>query len=133
VSASLGRDVVVLACAISAGIHGALAPSHLAEGALAGAGFLAATGALAVLAFLLTRFPAADLILVAAALTLAALIASYAFAVTTGLPLLHPEAEPVDGLALVTKAIEVVGVLAAWRLLRRRPVTALIHAPTNGV
>jgi hypothetical protein len=39
----LSRDVVILACAISAGIHGALAPKHFAEGVGAGAGFVAAT------------------------------------------------------------------------------------------
>ena len=30
------RDVVILACAVSAGIHGALAPAHFAEGVRAG-------------------------------------------------------------------------------------------------
>ena len=29
---NLRRDVVILACAVSAGIHGALAPEHFAEG-----------------------------------------------------------------------------------------------------
>ena len=55
---------------------------------------------------------------------LAGLLASYALATTTGVPLLHPEAEPVDGLALVTKAIEAAGLLAALSLLRRRPAAA---------
>ena len=39
-------------------------------------------------------------------------------AITTGLPLLHPEVEPVTGLALATKAIEAAALLAAVRLLR---------------
>ena len=38
---------------------------------------------------------------------------SYALAITTGLPVLHPDPEPVDGLALATKAIEAAGLLAA--------------------
>jgi hypothetical protein len=46
------------------------------------------------------------------------LLVSYALAVTTGLPVLHPETEPVDGLALATKAFELVGLLAAVSLLR---------------
>ena len=40
---NLGRDVVILACAVSAGIHGALVPAHLDEGTGAGVGFAAAT------------------------------------------------------------------------------------------
>ena len=48
------RDVVILACAISAGIHGALAPEHLREGAGAGGGFIASTILLGALAIWLT-------------------------------------------------------------------------------
>ena len=36
----LRRDVVILACAISAGIHGALVPDHFDEGDGAGLGFV---------------------------------------------------------------------------------------------
>ena len=43
---------------------------------------------------------------------------SYALAVTTGVPLLHPDREAVDLLALGTKAVETVGLLAAAGLLR---------------
>jgi hypothetical protein len=67
------RDVVILACAISAGIHGALAPAHFAENTRGGIGFVAATALL--------------------------------------VPVLHPEPEPVDALALATKAVEAVGLL----------------------
>jgi hypothetical protein len=45
------------------------------------------------------------------------LLASYAVAVTSGLPVLHPDPEPLDGLALTTKAVEIVGLLAASSLL----------------
>ena len=41
------RNLVILACAISAGIHGALVPAHFAEGAGPGVGFVAATALLA--------------------------------------------------------------------------------------
>ena len=34
--AELRRDVVIVACAVSAGIHGALAPEHFGEGTGAG-------------------------------------------------------------------------------------------------
>jgi hypothetical protein len=64
--------------------------------------------------------------------TLADLLAVYALASTTGLPLLHPEPEPVDGLALVTKAIEAVGLVAAWNLLNERnPTWTLLARPAR--
>ena len=50
-------DAVVLACAISAGIHAALAPDHFRETAAAGVGFVASAVLLAVLAVVLTRRP----------------------------------------------------------------------------
>lgn len=121
---SLRHDVVILACAVSAGIHGALAPAHFAEGNAAGAGFVAATVLLAALALLLTVRPADPRPITAAATVLVALLGSYVLATTTGLPVLHPEPEPVDGLALATKAIEAFGLLTAAGLLRRRPAAA---------
>ena len=130
-SASLRRDVVIVACAASAGIHGALAPTHFAEGAAAGTAFVAATIVLALLAAA-TRYPDAELPLALAALTLGGLIASYAFAATTGLPLLHPEPEPVSGLAVVTKAIEAAGLVAASSLLWRRAAVAFSNPQPKG-
>ena len=115
---NLRRDVVILACAVSAGIHGALAPEHFAEGTGAGAGFVASAVLLAGLSIVLTLRPVGRLALAGAALVLAGLLASYALAVTTGFPVLHPEAEPVDSLALATKAFETVGLVTAVSLLR---------------
>jgi hypothetical protein len=116
----LRGDVVILACAVSAGIHGALAPAHFAEGAGAGVGFVASSILLAVLAVGLTVRPESSVLLAGAALVFAGLLASYALATTTGLPLLHPQPEPVDGLALATKAFEAVGLVTALNLLWRR-------------
>ncbi|HUF01820.1 MAG TPA: hypothetical protein VMN35_05285 [Gaiellaceae bacterium] len=113
--ADLRSDLVILACAISAGIHGALVPGDFDEGTGPGVGFAAATVALAAIVVWLTWKPASTVALVAAAATLSGLLAS-----TTGVPLLHPHPEPVDGLALATKAIEVLGLLATASLLRRR-------------
>ena len=115
------RDVVILACAVSAGIHAALAPAHLDEGAAASGGFVVATALLAGLAVALTLRPAERLALAAAALVFGGLLASYLLATTTGLPLLQPDPEPVDGLALATKAFEAVGLVAALSLAWRRP------------
>ena len=132
-SASVRRDVVILACAISAGIHGALVPAHFDEGAAAGLAFAVSTAILAGLAIALTRCPSARRRSSLAAATLAGLLVAYALAVTTGLPLLHPEPEPVDGLALVTKAIEAAGLVAAWSLLRGVRAVALATPQTKGI
>jgi hypothetical protein len=122
---NLRRDVVILACAVSAGIHGALAPAHFAEGTGAGLGFVASTILLAALAVVLTVRPASSLPLAGAAIVFAGLLGSYALATTVGLPFLHPHPEPVDGLALATKAFEVVGLVTAVNLLWRRPAVSL--------
>ena len=107
------RDLVIVACAISAGIHAALAPEHFREGTGAGVGFLAAALILAAVAVGLTRRPGSGMLVGVAAASLAGLLGSYALAATTGLPLLHPEPEPVTGLALFTKGVEAVALFAA--------------------
>jgi hypothetical protein len=122
---NLRRDVVILACAVSAGIHGALAPAHFAEGAASGVGFVSSAVVLAVLAVALTLRPAGTPPLAGAAIVLAGLLGSYALATTTGVPLLHPHREPVDGLAVATKAFEAAGLVAAVSLLRRRSAVSL--------
>jgi hypothetical protein len=127
--ADVRGDVVILACAISAGIHGALVPGHLAEGTGAGLGFAAGTVALAGLVAWLTWRPANTSALAAAVVTFGGLLASYALATTTGLPVLHPHPEPVDGLALATKAIEAAGLLAASSLLWRPRIAATLPQP----
>jgi hypothetical protein len=127
--AELRGDIVILACAISAGIHGALAPAHFGEGTGAGLGFVLATLLLAAVAVALTLRPKSALALSAAAAVLVGLLAGYALAITTGLPLLHPKSEPVDGLALATKAIEAAGLVAATTLLRRPFLVPFIPRP----
>ena len=122
---SLRRDVVILACAVSAGIHGALAPAHFDEGVGAGIAFVVSAAVLAGLAAWLTLQPAGPLPSAVAALVFAGLLVSYALATTAGVPVLHPEPEPVDGVALATKAFELVGLVTASSLLRRRPAISL--------
>jgi hypothetical protein len=123
----LRADGVVLACTVSAGIHGALVPEHFEEGTGAGLGFLAAAVALAGLAAALTRFPRSRVLLATTAAVFACLLGSYALAATTGVPVLHPDREPVDGLALFTKGIEIAGLLAVSTLLWRPRVALRIH------
>jgi xanthine/uracil permease len=130
--ASVERDAVILACASSAGIHAALTPSHFAEAAGAGVGFLASAVLLAVLVPVLRRRETAAVLLATIAV-LIGLVGGYALAITSGLPLLHPEPEPITGLALFTKAVEIAGVLAALHLLwRGRPAVAVTHLSVKG-
>jgi hypothetical protein len=125
----LRGDIVILACAISAGIHAALAPEHFAEGAAAGAGFVASAVALAAVAVALTLHPGSTVALAAAAALFAGLLAVYALVVTTGVPILHPHSEAVDGLALSTKLVEAVGLLTVSRLLRKPSVALRLVQP----
>ena len=126
--AELRTDLVILTCAISAGIHGALVPDHFEEGTGAGLGFVVATVLLAVLAVVLTR-KATQPALLATAAVFAGLIASYALVITTGFPVLHPEPEAVDALALFTKAIEAIGLVLAASLLRRPSLAIALTQP----
>jgi len=126
--AELRTDLVILTCAISAGIHGALVRDHFEEGTGAGLGFVAAAVLLAVLAVVLTRKPRQAALLATAAV-FAGLIASYALVLTTGFPLLHPEPEAVDALALFTKAIEAIGLVLAASLLRRPSLAITLTRP----
>lgn len=133
VSASFERDVVVVACASSAGIHAALVREHLEEGIGPGLGFVASVVLLTSLVVVLARKPSLAA-LAASAAVLAGLIGSYVLATTTGVPLLHPEVEPVEGLALATKAIEALGLVAALHLLGlRRPAAASSVVRMKGV
>ena len=125
------RDLAIVACAISAGVHGALTPAHFAESIGTGLGFLVATVALALLALALTR-TTRPFVLIATAATMAGLLVSYGLAITSGFPVLHPDPEPVDGLAIATKLVEIVGLVAALDLLGRRVTTPLFHPTPKG-
>jgi hypothetical protein len=120
----LRTDIIIVTCAVSAGIHAALAPDHFKEGTGAGVGFVVATVLLALLAVVLTQ-NSSQVALVATAAVFAGLIVSYALVITTGVPLLHPDVEAVDGLALFTKAVEAIGLVTAASLVRRPSLLTL--------
>ena len=123
------RDVLVVCCAVSAGIHAALTPEHFDERVAAGVGFALSAVLLAGIALLLARRPTA-LLVDAAVVLLLGLIGAYVLAVTTGVPGLVPEPEAVEGIAVATKVIEGVGVLAAvalrWSPSRPRSTVPLL-------
>jgi hypothetical protein len=129
--AAVERDVIIVACAISAGIHAALTPDHLAEHVALGAGFAVAAALLIVLAVALTRVVSTAALAGATAI-FGGLLVGYALAVTTGLPVLHPDTEAVDGLAVFTKAVELVGLLAATSLLSRQRTPFLTFSRPKG-
>jgi peptidoglycan/LPS O-acetylase OafA/YrhL len=106
------KNVVIAACAASAGAHAALVPEHLREEPRLGVAFILATVALAVLAIALT-LNADRYAVPATALLMAALIGAYVLAVTDGIPWLSPEPEGVDAVALATKAVEALGLIFA--------------------
>jgi hypothetical protein len=95
-------DFLVVAGAVSAGVHAGLAPEHLHGWLPLGASFVAAAAA--------------------AALGVAALVLRPASvwpprALGAALPPLDPDREPVDLLGVCTSALEAAGFVAAYRLV----------------
>jgi uncharacterized protein YacL len=119
-------DLIIVGSAVSAGIHAALAPAHFAEGTGAGTGFVVATALLAWLAVALTRNPSQG-VLLATVGVFVGLIVSYVLVITTGVPVLHPEHEEVEGLALFTKAVEAGGLWLAVTLVHRRSLVLFLR------
>ena len=115
---SAGRDgqLVVAACAISAGAHAALVPSHVEHDPQLGLAFVVAVVLLLAVGVAVTLTAWTARYAQAAALLFAGLIASYAAATTVGIPLLSVDPEPVDGVALVTKLVESFGLVFALKL-----------------
>ena len=113
------RYVVTVVCAASAGIHAALVQPHVEEaGPLLGAAFAAGSLALAVAA-LAVRQPRHDAwALVAAAIVLCLIAASYVLSRTAGIPLLITDREELDLLGVLTTGAELIGALAAAVLIR---------------
>lgn len=108
-------DTLILSCAVSAGVHGALVGEH-------GGSFAVAAAAAAATAVLLTLRPGDVVVRGAAVALLVCFIVAYVAAVTTGLPVVHPDVEPVEGLAVFTKVVEALGVAAGAPSLARAPV-----------
>jgi hypothetical protein len=119
------HDGLIVCCAISAGVHAALVPEHMQESYVTGAGFVAATGALVALVIGLTARPQSRAVTSSAVLVLLGLLVSFAVASTTGIPILHPDADPIDSVGVLTKADELLGLWFAARLtapVRRRTI-----------
>jgi hypothetical protein len=112
----MNRNLLLIAVALSAGVHTGLAPSHLREEPLLGIGFVGAAVTLTAIAVAFTRRLDQRRSAGAAAALLGSLIAGYVATRTVGLPGL--EHEGWDPLGLGTSAVELAGVAAAVHLIR---------------
>jgi hypothetical protein len=110
--------LLVLAGAVSAGVHAGLAPEHLEEWPPLGAAFVAAAAAAVLAVVALVLRPASLWPPLALGALLGGLVVAYALTRLTALPPLDPEREALDLVGVCTCAVEALGVAAAMRLGR---------------
>ena len=113
VSTAPSRNVVLVACAASAGVHAGLVPSHLDENLWLGIAFAASVGLLLALTVSLARTGDPRRRAAPAAAVLAALIVAYSLSRTVGLAPLEEHVEPVDAIGLLTQGVQAAGLVAA--------------------
>jgi hypothetical protein len=118
----MNRTVLLLAGAVSAGVHAGLAPEHLHERLPLGASFVAAAAAAALAVAALVLRPASPWPPRVLGALLGGLVVAYALTRLTALPPLDPEREALDLLGVCTCAVEAAGLAAAVRP-RLTPVT----------
>lgn len=92
-STTLSRNVVLVACAASAGVHAGLVPSHLVENLWLGIAFAASVG-----------------------LLLALIVSLWSTSDPRRLAPLEEDVEPVDAIGLLTQGVQVAGLIAALHL-----------------
>ena len=138
---SRGRRAGLLALAVmfSAGIHAALVPEHLREMPPLGWSFIAAAALGVALAWALVPKPEDQLFPRLVALFLAAEILAWVLFVSAAVPGFSGTPEPVETIALVCKAGELIGLwlavaigwpdqIAAWTA----PVNAVVRGARPG-
>src|SRR5918911_5256383 len=113
---STAGTVLVLAGALSAGVHAGLAPEHLREWLPLGASFVAAAVAAVLAVAALVLRPASPWPPLGLGALLGGLLVAYALTRLAALPPLDPEREPLDLVGVCTCAAEALGVVAALRL-----------------
>jgi drug/metabolite transporter (DMT)-like permease len=111
------RNLLVAACAFSAGVHLAITPEHLSEMPPIGVSFIVATVALAVTVGALIRFPESRWPPLAAAALFVGMIVAYALTRAMAIPGLEETPEAVDVVGVITKVVELGGLALAVSLL----------------
>jgi len=119
---------IVLACAISAGVHLGLVPEHLHEAPALGVSFIVSVFLLALATVAVALRPNDLRAVRLTGLLLAGLLVAFAASRTTGLPLLQPDREELDAVGLITQIVQASGLgfalLQAHQLGGRRlPIT----------
>jgi hypothetical protein len=108
--------LLALAVAFSAGIHAALVPEHLKEMPPLGYAFIGAAAVGAVIAIALIMRTSERRMPLLAGLFCIGQILAWGMFVTVHVPLFSGTPEPVETIALVSKAAELVGLGLALRL-----------------
>ena len=114
--AKTAKETLLVAAAISVGVHAGLAPSHLHEWAPLGASFVAAAAAGSAAVAALVLRPASPWPSRLLGALLGGLIVAYALTRLVALPPLAPEREPLDAIGVCTVAVEAAGLAVALRL-----------------
>ena len=115
-STTLARNVVLIACAASAGVHGGLVPAHLDENLWLGVAFAGGVGLLLAVTVSLARTGDPRRLGAPAAAVLAALIVAYSLSRTVGLAPLEGHVEPIDAIGVLTQGVQAAGLVAALLL-----------------
>ena len=103
--------LLALAVTFSAGIHAALVPEHLKEMPPLGYAFIAAAIVGAALAWALVSRPTDRRLPLLAGLFCLGQIATWVLFVTVPVPGFSGTPEPIEAIALVSKAAELLGIL----------------------
>jgi hypothetical protein len=109
--------LLALAVTFSAGIHAALVPEHLEEIPPLGYAFIAAAAIGGLIAAALVVRPDDGRLPLLAALFCVGQIGTWALFVTAPVPGFVGTPEPVEAIALVSKAVEALGVALALPLI----------------
>jgi len=113
------RTGLLVAGAISVGVHAGLAPEHLDEWMPLGVSFVLSAVAVSLAVAVLALRPDDRRAAYAIALLLGGLVVAYIATRLVALPPLDPEREPFDLLGLLTVAAEACGALLALALVTR--------------
>jgi hypothetical protein len=116
-------SLLVVAGAVSAGVHAGLAPEHLHEWMPLGASFVAAAAAVSAGVAALVLRPVSQWPPRLVGALLGSLVVAYALTRLLALPPLDPDREPLDVLGVCTSAVEAAGLVLAVRLVLPRNVT----------